>query len=321
MKTPKTLKDLEDLIQNKTEENFSLEYKEARALTNSKEIAKDISAMANSAGGIVIYGIAEANNLPTNLTPIDQKECDKERLENIITSNISPKIEGLKIIPISVDGGVIYVVEIPQSKTAHQNTKENDCRYYKRRNFKSEPMLDYEIRDVMNRAKYPIVELGFEILSIEEEREIEPQIPFQLTPEYEIVENLYLVLRPFNKGANYAKFVNYFIEIPKNILPENEANHLKHISSNSVEFYGENTFRDVVGHEPNLSGRKGLLKYGPSRFDPILPSVYGRSEKILLTPCAIFDDREIKWRVHADNAPVQFGSILLSQIPVKKNVN
>jgi len=312
MKTPQTQKDLEDLIQNKTEENFCLEYKEARALANPKEIAKDISAMANSAGGIVIYGIAEANNLPTSLTPIDQKECDKERLENIITSNISPKIEGLKIIPISVDGGVIYVVEIPQSKTAHQNTKENDCRYYKRRNFKSEPMLDYEIRDVMNRIKHPIINLELEIEAVNSKKYPNSKNGDYLT--YKIETDFFLKIRPFNKGNVYAQFINYFIEIPSDILPKDFSQNLKKISSDEIEYYGENLVKDAIN--------------SPSRFDPILPSLHGRSEKIPLKKDDLDmrqilsrETREIKWRVHADNAPVQVGSIILGQIPVKKNVN
>ena len=40
---------------------------------------------------------------------------------------------------------VIYVVDIPQSNIAHQAF---DKRYYKRFNFISTPMEDYEIRDI-----------------------------------------------------------------------------------------------------------------------------------------------------------------------------
>jgi hypothetical protein len=43
---------------------------------------------------------------------------------------------------------VAYVVEIPQSETAHPAL---DNRYYKRFNFESVPMADHEIRDVMHR--------------------------------------------------------------------------------------------------------------------------------------------------------------------------
>ena len=63
MLIPKTKRDLDRLIADGVEENISLDYKAADSLQNTdgkkKEIAKDISAMANSAGGVIIYGIKE----------------------------------------------------------------------------------------------------------------------------------------------------------------------------------------------------------------------------------------------------------------------
>lgn len=288
MRTPGNKKDLEDLIKNKIEESFELDYKNSDSIAKSegkiKEIAKDVSAMANSAGGIIIYGIEEKDKrFPDKITPVDAKEFSKEWLDQIISSNISPKIEDLRIIAINVDGGLVYVVEVPQSNIAHQNTK--DQRYYKRRNFLSEPMFDYEIKDVMNRAKYPVIKLEFEI---EEERE----------------GVFFLKIRPVNKGRIYANFVNYFVELPKNILSKSELYDLKLISKDIVEFYGENLILDSAS----------------SRFDPILPGVYGRSERISLDSNPTFGDKKIKWRVHADNAPIQSGEMLLKQITVRQYV-
>lgn len=300
MKTPQTKTDLESLIEDKVEESLGLEYKAAKALENIKEIAKDVSAMANSAGGLIIYGIKEFDekdkkHLPEKIDVIDRKNFSKEWIENVITANISPKINGLKIIPISVDEGVIYVVEIPQSETAHQNTKDKDCRYYKRHNFKAEPMYDYEVRDIFNRVKFPIVELQFEIEVVSSQK--------------------FLKIRPFNNGNSYAQFVNYFVEFPADILDlKYEFNK---ISENISEFYGENTFRDVVDVKMVLSNGDPVFKHGPSRFDPILPKLHGRSEKILLAQYPDLNEREIKWRVHADNAPVQFGSVVLNKIKEK----
>ena len=115
--------------------------------------------MVNSSGGIIIYGIKEFDevtkrHLPETITPINCVEFSKEWLEQII-NNIKPKIAGVVIHPVLLDIGlnqVVYVVEIPQSDTAHQAT---DKRYYKRYNFQSVPMDDYEIRDVMHRAIIP----------------------------------------------------------------------------------------------------------------------------------------------------------------------
>ena len=163
--------DLEKLINNKIEENLELEYKSADSIGKSigkkKEISKDVSAFANSNGGVLIYGIKEFDekdkrHLPQKIDPIDRTTYSKEWLEQVINSNISPRINGIKITSISLNNTneVAYVVNIPKSNTAHQ---ASDLRYYKRFNFENVPIYDYEIRDIMNRKKHPIIDLIFKI--------------------------------------------------------------------------------------------------------------------------------------------------------------
>ena len=135
------ISDIENLILNQVEENVHLDYKAADALQKTagikKEVSKDISAFANSDGGIVIYGVKEftesaKKHLPEKIDPIDRNLISKEWLEQVINSNISPRIDGIKITPISihtVKDKVVYVVEIPKSNTAHQ---AGDQRYYKK---------------------------------------------------------------------------------------------------------------------------------------------------------------------------------------------
>ena len=160
---------LQSLIDNFVEESLSLEYKSAGsfALTDSKrkEITKDVSAMANSAGGTIIYGLKEytepeKKHLAECIDPISRTPFSKEWLEQVI-NNIRPHIDNVVIHPICLSHGpndVAYAVEIPQSTTAHQAI---DHRYYKRFNFLSEPMEDYEIRDIMNRATTPDAAVEF----------------------------------------------------------------------------------------------------------------------------------------------------------------
>jgi predicted HTH transcriptional regulator len=60
-----TEEDIERIINESWEESLNLEFKSSDSLNNTdlnkKEISKDISAFANSAGGIVIYGIRKIN--------------------------------------------------------------------------------------------------------------------------------------------------------------------------------------------------------------------------------------------------------------------
>jgi len=160
MKTPEWQADFELLIKDAVEESLTLDYKAADSLTNTdgkkKDITKDVSAMANSAGGLIIYGVRESSDpalkhKPEALDPIDRTVATKEWLEHVI-NNIRPRLTP-RIVSVQLNTGqndVAYVVEVQQSDTAHQAM---DFRYYRRFNFESVPMHDYEIRDVMGRAK------------------------------------------------------------------------------------------------------------------------------------------------------------------------
>src|ERR1700737_1851769 len=157
------LERIEQLIRDNVEESLSLEYKGAGALgksdTKKAEIVRDISAFANSSGGVLIYGVAEFQqrenrHRPEKIDPVNREEYSKEWIEQIIQS-IQPRIDGIVIEPVNIDNAsVCYVVTIPQSHTAHQ---ARDHVYYRRHNFNVLPMEDYELRDVMNRRKRPKV--------------------------------------------------------------------------------------------------------------------------------------------------------------------
>ena len=155
---------LRALISDGTEERSHLEYKRPEALgktpAKKKEMAKDVSSMANGAGGDLIYGIAESSDdatkhLPVSLVPVNRLQFSREWLEQVVTTNIRPPIRGLLIhlVPVGdTPTDVVYVLEIPESTTAHQVTTDGDFRYYRRHNFQAVPMEDYEIRLVMHRG-------------------------------------------------------------------------------------------------------------------------------------------------------------------------
>ena len=158
-----SIEDIDSLIKNEVEENIHLDYKAAGALDKDDkkrtEITKDISAFANSDGGIIVYGVSEEDHKPKEISLIDGRIYTKEWLENIIQL-IQPRIEDLKIYPIRVDdiGQSIYVVKIPRSSNAPHMAR--DKRYYKRFNFKSEPMEDYEVKDLYNRVSTPKIKIA-----------------------------------------------------------------------------------------------------------------------------------------------------------------
>ena len=101
-----TEQDLLNLVAAGTQENLSLEFKRCDALQNTDvkkdELSKDVSAFANSAGGELIYGIIEDINLPTAIdVGFDAMgPIKREWIEQVISSRIQPRIQGIVIRPI-----------------------------------------------------------------------------------------------------------------------------------------------------------------------------------------------------------------------------
>lgn len=315
---------LETLIQNQVEESTELEYKSAAAIDTTpqkkKDISKDVSAMANSAGGVIIYGIKEygeqsKRHLPKEIDPIVRKSFSKEWLEQIIQSNIQPKIQNIVIVPIVIsDEEVVYKVVIPQSSTAHQ---ANDKKYYKRYNFESVPMEDYEIRDIMNRQKNPNIIMEFKIEEYSYERKRNVLLmpnPFEKKDEKpEIVTYTKLNVYFKNIGNVFANYINGYVYIPYEFYQNQKDITEEQIASfdnkTYVRCYCENTVREVVDskYDPLVGG---IPKYGPSRFDPLLPRMRLKARDIsLVNDRYPFMDTIIYWELNADNAEIKKGNI------------
>lgn len=168
MNLPTIKQDLDDLIKNRVQESLHLDYKDSRALSDNarQEIAKDVSAFANADGGMIIYGIRENEHLPEAIDEgVDHTRFSREWLEQLILDNINPRVDGLHIsqIPLTADRSA-FAVKIPKSyRGPHQD--QITKRYYKRYNFKSQPMEDYEINDLRTRRLVvsPLVNVDIDI--------------------------------------------------------------------------------------------------------------------------------------------------------------
>ncbi|MEO6669997.1 MAG: ATP-binding protein [Ferruginibacter sp.] len=273
---------LKSLIENKVEESLNLDYKSAGALEkqNNKttEISKDISALANSDGGIIIYGIKEDNeqkHIPSELDTVKRKEFSKEWLEQIINEKIRPRIEKFKIYPVSItDEDVIYIVEVSKGTTAHQ---ADDKRYYKRYNFQSVPMYDYEIRDILNRSKHPKLSLVFEF------------------------KNLYksLIIYILNSGSVFANYVNVKITVPNNVIRNN---NFVTGTYQTWEIFADNTVRDILDTQYLGPEFPTTFWYGPSRYEPILPTRKFKLVELELLDFVFDYENIIKWEIYCDNS-------------------
>ncbi|MEK6890913.1 MAG: ATP-binding protein [Nanoarchaeota archaeon] len=164
-------KDLNNLIINKISEDTRLEYK--RPIFSQKdfkeELIKDISAMANSDGGTIIYGINEDNHFPQEIVWIEKDEGYKEKIEQIANSKIFRKIERLIVKKVLSDDQTkfVIIIEIPKSDLApHQVHKDNEQRrYYKRQGSITKQMEHYEVEDLFFKRKRPILKIDLRNIS------------------------------------------------------------------------------------------------------------------------------------------------------------
>lgn len=303
---------LQNFITGEIEESLTLEYKSAEALdrneTKKKEITKDVSAMANSAGGILIYGISEYSqadkrHLPERITPVNRTEFPREWVEQIIQA-IRPRIDGISIYSVNLSSGendTAYIIEIPQSHTAHQ---ASDNRYYKRFNFQSVPMEDYEVRDVMFREQTPDIVLNFlvEVTSESHSYKVGPEIPKSFP--FEIV-NYNLIVQARNNGSAFAQYVACFLDVPVKIL--------KNIENKMNLKDGGKMYRHRL---TNLN-----QEYADEQFKSNFPLLRSMSMSWKIPLNGEFENLRgenlsVKWKIYADNALPKEGRILLGEIEI-----
>lgn len=256
-----TIENLQELVDNHEEETNTLEFKDAGALSNARiksrdkeELMKDISAMANSNGGTIIFGIQETKEKDhrgkaEKLTPINDPKLSKEWLEQIIYSNIIPKIKDIVITKLTFDDNSwIFVVDIPQSNVCHQAP---DKKYYKRYNFMSTAMDDWEIKDILNRQNRPDIEIT---LAVNPVFDIKGQVPG--------CNDIVVFLN--NKGMVAVNYINCFVQMPPQLQPWILSPRFYYLN-NTYQAYFVNKESNVMIPNTGISL--------PAPYDPLLPGV------------------------------------------------
>lgn len=299
--------DVQEMIDRGIEENLHLDYKGMRSLerteSKKKEISKDVSAFANSDGGVIIYGVKEHDgqgkrHLPEKIEDgFDPAVLPREWLEQVIDSLIRPRINGLFIKPILIrrTNKFIYVVNIPKSNTAHQ---AGDRRYYKRLNFESVPMEDYEIRDVMNRGNQPELEPIFDSRTIRDSSGVTFELQIKL----------------LNKSAVVVNNFQIDLALPAPLISDAQGNCRKTVEEKIAQVSPAHTIV-VPFIWYSYIKLEGQVIYPQQEFI-LLPSAPRRFIICKIDPnitgVILFD--YFYWRLYADTMPVKEGREKLNKI-------
>ncbi len=154
-----TFSDIESLQTYKIAESHMLDYKQQ--LIDDKNLVKHVAAFANTGGGYIVFGIKESGmgGHPESIPGIDASEINKEKMEQIILGNISPRIHvRLNAVDHKEDGKQVLVLQIPDSQyKPHYNNKTN--KFYKRFEFEAVCMMEQEVSDAYKSRFYTAEEV------------------------------------------------------------------------------------------------------------------------------------------------------------------
>lgn len=155
------------------------------------ELAKQLSAFANTGGGRIIYGLTDAGEIDAGgvSTNVKGRRSTKEWLDDLIPSLTDYEIVGVNVYEITAktQGSAIqpekaiYVVDVPDSeRVPHQSRR--GLLYYVRLGGRSQPASHRLIEDIRNRARHPNLNLSrSELIGIQLSRDSLPRVVGILT--------------------------------------------------------------------------------------------------------------------------------------------
>lgn len=107
------------LVDQKEPETATLEYKRQHYATDDrgrKEFASDVVSLANAHGGILLIGIDEDDDGRARaIVPLTGNEdAEMQRVDQWLARQIFPRLQSYELRTISVDGGFVLALRIPQ---------------------------------------------------------------------------------------------------------------------------------------------------------------------------------------------------------------
>lgn len=152
---PQTLEHILEMRDRGDSESATLEFKSCRLFDQKNDkifetLSKEITALANSIGGVLIIGVEEdTDRRISKIVPVADGKKHEAWIEDGLLSRITPSLH-LAITRIEADGGHLLVIDVPLSLNApHQSA---DKRYYARRLFRVDPLLAFEVDDIRRRV-------------------------------------------------------------------------------------------------------------------------------------------------------------------------
>jgi len=130
--------EIERLVAVAAAESLTLEFKATpwdRSDQGKREALKDITALANTRGGLILIGITEENNAAKCIAPITAElaEAERSRINDLVMAGVEPRLYGVTIEAVPVEGGAVLVISVRRSPSRpHRVTSSNSNRFWLR---------------------------------------------------------------------------------------------------------------------------------------------------------------------------------------------
>lgn len=148
-----TKDDIKQLIENQVFEGKTLEYKSAlpgNGDEDKREFLADVSSLANTDGGDLIFGIFDDKKEIKEDFGIEIENTDTEiqRLENIIRDGMSPRIDtDLRVVEVGDKKSILIIRVKPSFNSPHRVIFKNSNRFYKRNSNGKYEMDVFELKN------------------------------------------------------------------------------------------------------------------------------------------------------------------------------
>ncbi len=309
-------------------ESMRLEFKSCRLFDNKRkginDLSKEASAFANSEGGAILIGIEEKKEGKTRvadrLLGIDSEIIAPEWLQQIIESNISPYLPGIRVhrVPFSDGnaGKIGFAILIPRGTTAYQ---ANDMKYYGRSEYEKKALPDHEIRLLMmkGRIAQATVLTGYSELITAEDHNLR---------EKKRVEALRASKRIFRREDEVKEvdYDRYLIQLEvlntSDITISNFAFEINLESSFLVKYKNKKRFRFPQSRSIYNTGTRDIWEPPELLFprDRLQLPTEKLEFRVPVNQDFFSKKSVLHWKVFLDNAPPCNGSIDLRQVFAEK---
>jgi len=130
---------------------FKEQMYERRGPEAKRQLLRDVSALANAEGGVLIIGVAEdGNGVATAIAPVPDAEVEARRLVSTCLTGLYERVPGLRTQLVPARGGYCIVVMIPRSyRKPHMVIADNAHELWIRQDRQRSEMSVGEIRNAV----------------------------------------------------------------------------------------------------------------------------------------------------------------------------